>query len=30
MVDRAILILAGPLSFRMTCYYYSGESVGVD
>ena len=26
----AILILAGPLSFRMTCYYYSGESVSVD
>jgi hypothetical protein len=26
----AIFILAGPLSFRMTCYYYSGESVGVD
>jgi len=26
----AILIFAGPLSFRMTCYYYSGESVGVD
>jgi len=30
MVDRAILILAGPLSFRMTCHYYFDESVGVD